>query len=112
MEYVYGKAAHEWYGINPLPQAVFNEVEKAIEILHAGNLIFADLCPPNIMVTEDERVVLVDFDWRGVHKEVTYPISLNDDREQFNSIDWHPDVKRGGRMLKEHDIYLLGSLKR
>ena len=63
------------------------------------------------MVTEDERVVLIDFDWCGVHQEGTYPISLNDARESVIGIDWHPDVKRGGRLMKEHDIYRLNRMK-
>ena len=111
MEYIPGKTAHERYGNNPLPRAVSDNVQKAVEILHNENIVFADLRPPNIMVTEDERVVLIDFDWCGVHQEGTYPISLNDARESVIGIDWHPDVKRGGRLMKEHDIYMLNRMK-
>jgi serine/threonine protein kinase len=111
MEYVPGKTAHERYGNNPLPQAIFNQVRNAVETLHTENIVFADLRPPNIMVTGDERVMLIDFDWCGVHQKGTYPISLNDVQESDISIDWHPDVKRGGRMMKEHDIYRLNTMK-
>jgi hypothetical protein len=102
MERVDGKTAHERYGINSLPQLVFKQVQEAVETLHARNIVFADLRPPNIMVRQDETVLLVDFDWCGIHGEGTYPITLNDDRE---SIDWHPNVKRPGIMMNEHDIY-------
>ncbi len=58
-----------------------------------------------------ERVLLIDFDWCGVHEEHTYPVSLNDARDMTNSINWHPDVKRGGRMMKEHDSFMLKRMK-
>jgi serine/threonine protein kinase len=108
MEYVKGKTAHERYHMDALPRAAFDQVQEAVEILHAENIVFADLRKPNIMVTVDERVMLIDFDWCGVHGEDSYPVTLNDDKE---SIDWHPDVERGGRMLKEHDIYMLNGMK-
>ena len=62
---VLGETAHKRYGINPLPQAIFNQVEDAMPVLHAENIVFGDLRPPNIMVTEQERVMPIDFDWCG-----------------------------------------------
>lgn len=60
------------YGIEQLPQPIFNQVEEALQVLHAENMVFAGLRPPNIMITKDEqRVQLIDFDWCGVHKEDT-----------------------------------------
>ncbi|KAH9055211.1 hypothetical protein EDB87DRAFT_1642785 [Lactarius vividus] len=47
------------------------------------------------MITEDQRVLLVDFDWCGEHEKDTYPVSLNDNRYTPNGIHWHPGVKRG-----------------
>ncbi|KAI0000748.1 hypothetical protein BJV74DRAFT_110186 [Russula compacta] len=35
MGYVPGETAHKRYGINPLPRAIFNQVEDAISVLHA-----------------------------------------------------------------------------
>ncbi|KAH9967692.1 hypothetical protein BJV74DRAFT_868965 [Russula compacta] len=63
MGYVHEKTAYERYGISPLPQAVVDQVRVA--------LVFGSLCPLNIMNTEDERVMLIDFDWCGVHEEGT-----------------------------------------
>lgn len=111
MGFVGGSTAHEWYGINPLPPPIFSKVQEATTVLHAENIVFGDLRPPNIMVTEDERVMLIDFDGCGVHAEGTYPFSLNDAQKSSGSIDWHPDFTRGGKMLKEHDIYRLNSMK-
>jgi hypothetical protein len=111
MAHVDGKNAHERYGSNKPPLSVFNQIQEAVGILHTNNIVFADLRLPNIMVTPDEHVMLVDFDWCGVHEEGIYPITLNDDRD--SGICWHPNVKRGGKMLKEHDLYrlkLIGAL--
>jgi serine/threonine protein kinase len=104
MAYIDGKTAHDRFGSNPLPRLILNQVQKAIDILHNNNLVFADLRPPNIMVTHNEQAMLVDFDWCGVHGEDTYPVTLNDDS---GSINWHPGVRRGGTMYMEHDLFRL-----
>jgi len=111
MGYVDGKTAHQRYGNQHLPQPIFEQVEEALGILHAKKIVFADLRHPNIMITNDERVLLIDFDWCGMHEEDTYPVSLNDARNTTDSINWHPDVKRGSRMAKEHDIFRLERMK-
>ncbi|KAH9971624.1 hypothetical protein BJV74DRAFT_865776 [Russula compacta] len=80
MGYVHGETAHKQYGNRPLPQAVLSQVQDAIKILHAENIVFGDIRSPDIMLTEDERVMLIDFDWCGVYAEGTYPFSLNDAR--------------------------------
>lgn len=61
MGYGHGKPAYERYGISPLPQAVVDQVRVAVEIVHTENLVFVNLRPPNMMNTEDERVMLIDF---------------------------------------------------
>ena len=107
MEFVDGVTAHDAYG-NPitLPDVIFNEVKKAITVLHDNGLVFGDLRPPNIIVSE-ERAHLVDFDWCAKDEVGMYPASLND---VDHDIGWHPDVKRGGVMYKEHDLFMLEKL--
>ena len=56
MEYVNGNTAHQQYGNQELPQPILDQVEEALAILHAKNIVFADLCHPNIMINKDERV--------------------------------------------------------
>lgn len=97
----YGNAA-------TLPDVIFNEVEQAIEVLHKNGLVFGDLRPPNVMIS-DGRAHLVDFDWCAQDGMGRYPVSLNDvDRD----IGWHPDVKRGSVMHKHHDIFMLRKFRR
>ncbi|KAH9175907.1 hypothetical protein EDB89DRAFT_1847067 [Lactarius sanguifluus] len=112
MEYIDGgKTAYQQYGNRRLDQCIFDQVEEALCILHGRNIDFGDLRYPNIILTKDQRVLLIDFDWCGEHEKDTYPASLNDNRNTPNSIDWHPDVKRGGRMAKEHDTFMLNSMR-
>ncbi|KAH9066510.1 kinase-like domain-containing protein [Lactarius vividus] len=110
MEYSDGITVHQRYGNDQLPQLIFEQVEEGLEILHANNIVFGDLRPPNILITKDNHVLLIDFDWCGLDAEQTYPVSLNDAHD-INQIHWHPGVKRGGIMKKEHDIFMLQRMK-
>ncbi|KAI9456037.1 hypothetical protein BJY52DRAFT_1384109 [Lactarius psammicola] len=107
MEYIDGTTAHQRFSNDRLPQHIFDQVEKALRTLHARNFVFGDFRYPNIMITKDDRVRFIDFDWCGVHEEDTYPLSLNDAPD----INWHSDVKRGGKMSKLHDTYMLERMR-
>jgi hypothetical protein len=48
----------------------------------------------------DLGIMLVDFDWFESWKS-GYPPSVNED------IGWHPDIKGGAIMLKEHYDHLV-----
>jgi hypothetical protein len=111
MGYLDGKTAQKRYkGKGLLPRA-FEQVEKVVLTLHGEDIVFGDLCLPNIVVMDEGKVMLIDFDWCRRHGVGTYPVSLNDNRDEDKGIDWHPDVKTGGRMMKEHDFYRLSCLK-
>jgi len=111
MDYVDGQTARQLYADGQLPPPIFDQVKESLVVLHEQKLVFGDLRYPNIMISKEGRVLLIDFDWCGVHDEHTYPFTLNDARHMPNSINWHPDVKRGGRMRKEHDTYMLERMK-
>ncbi|KAI9439820.1 hypothetical protein H4582DRAFT_2075187 [Lactarius indigo] len=111
MEYIDGRTAYQRYSNGRLDQRIFDQVEKALGILHDGNIVFGDLRYPNIIITKDERVLLLDFDWCGEHEKDTYPVSLNDNHDPLNNINWHPDVKRGGKMAKVHDTFMLDGMR-
>ncbi|MFI6789230.1 class III lanthionine synthetase LanKC [Nonomuraea sp. NPDC050383] len=42
--------------------ATLDRVEAAIEALHARGVVFGDLHPDNVLLTEDGRVVLIDYE--------------------------------------------------
>ena len=85
---------------------MFNKVAKAITVLHKNGLVFRDLQLPKIIVSE-EWEQLVDFDWCAKDRVGIYPVNLNDVDQD---IRWHPSVKRGGVMCKEHNIFMLQKL--
>jgi serine/threonine protein kinase len=89
-----------------LTRAQFAEVKEAIMLLHSKNLVFGDLCPPNILV-KDGKVMIIDFDWCGKAGNACYPAELNLERE----LGWPLGVQPGSIMQKEHDLFMLKKLK-
>ncbi|KAF9650815.1 hypothetical protein BDM02DRAFT_3092461, partial [Thelephora ganbajun] len=59
------------------PDEVLNKVSEVLKVLHANNLMFGDLRSPNILVTDQHHVRLVDFDWCGKPREGEHPASIN-----------------------------------
>lgn len=97
-----------------LPNAVYKDIHKAIDVLHCKNFVFGDLRTPNIMVVADKsgsqaqsRGMLVDFDWVGCHGIGRYPASLDDNLEDFMS----SGIERYGIMNKAHDLVMLDRFK-
>ena len=80
----------------------------AVALLHRHGLVFGDLRRPNVLRRGDGGVRLIDFDWCGKAGEARYPSDIN--MNEGTDISWHPDVRRGGLIQKEHDVYLLDRL--
>lgn len=89
--------------------AVKADVKKAVDLLHAADLVFGDLRRPNILVIQRPRTgdasyceggMLVDFDWAGPAGQARYPSSLNDSGD----IDWAEGVTAGALIEKQHDL--------
>ena len=124
MDRIDGQNAFSRFG-KPYPQdsdspsevedSSFNEVKvdvkKAIDLLHASNLVFGDLRRPNIMVvrrpgtgdaSDYDGGMLIDFDWAGPVGQTRYPPVINDSGE----IDWAEGVKAGALIEKHHDLVM------
>ena len=103
MGYVDGKQLFQKYS-----DKVLGEVSKALAILHSKDLVFGDLRSPNILVTNEDKVQLVDFDWCGKKGEGTYPVDIN-----LVDIQWPEGVVPGGYLQVEHDeeMYQMLSLQ-
>lgn len=66
MEYLRGRSLGklvEERGALPEPEAVddIRRAGQALEVVHAANLLHRDIKPDNIVLTDDGRVVLIDF---------------------------------------------------
>jgi len=77
------------------------ELQKVMVLFHGKNLVHGDLRDTNIIVEDDERVLLVDFDWGGLDGETTYP-----------RWDLHPELTDGRthndlKIRKEDDERIL-----
>ncbi|CAG8635486.1 11276_t:CDS:1, partial [Paraglomus occultum] len=81
--------------------------QKAIEVaneLHKMNYVHGDFRTSNLMISKDgKKVMIVDFDWAGEEGSAEYPHFIN----RFDFLDWHPDVKEGGKIKKAHDIHFI-----
>ena len=63
-----------------------------------------DFRTSNLMISKDRKqVMIVDFDWAGEEGSAKYPHFIN----QLDLLDWHPDVKEGGKIKKVHDIHFI-----
>jgi len=80
------------------------ELNRALTLLHDNELVFGDLRPPNVMITKEKKVMLIDFDWAGVAGQVRYPHLLSP------AVMWPKDVQPLDLIKKEHDLEMLGKL--
>ena len=105
MGYVDGKQLFHKYP-DVTPGVVLDKISDALKTLHESHLVFGDLRSPNILVTDQGKVQLVDFDWCGKVGEGKYPADIN--RED---IKWPEGVVPGGFLRFEHDDEMFRILK-
>ena len=79
---------------------VEQDVMAALRLLHANELVFADLRPPNVVIPEDpkRKIQLIDFNWPGEYGQATYPSLISP------AVAWPEGVKPSAVMKKEHDL--------
>jgi serine/threonine protein kinase len=76
-------------------------VQRALDLLHDNGLVFGDLRPPNVMITKDGKVKLIDFNWAGEEGQAKYPSLISP------GIPWPEGVKALAVMRKKHDLDML-----
>lgn len=90
-------------------KVIYEDIKQAIGLLHEKNSVFADLRASNILIIdteENQRAMLVDFDWCGKSDEGRYSPSMN------KNISWPPGAKPRTLLRKDHDLYWLDVLLR
>ena len=85
-------------------KAVQLRLKDALKLLHDKDLVFGDLRPPNVMITKESEVKLIDFDWAGEAEQVEYPHMLS------SAVPWPKGVQTLDPIKKEHDLEMLAKL--
>lgn len=85
-------------------KTVQSELKRALTLLHNKELVFGDLRLPNVMITKEKKVKLIDFDWAGEVGQVEYPHLLS------SVIEWPKDVQTLDSIQKEHDWEMLDKM--
>ena len=85
-------------------ETVRSAVRRALELLHNHGLVFGDLRPPNVMITKDGKVKLIDFNWAGEEGQAKYPSLISPE------IAWPEGVEALAVMRREHDLDMLRKL--
>ena len=104
MEYIEGTTLGEAKKLLQVPSSAKGQIKEALKHLHNNGLVFGDLRPPNIIITDNGDVKLVDFDWAGVHGESQYPFLLS------SVLQWPDGVEGLAIMETRHDIDMLEQL--
>jgi serine/threonine protein kinase len=80
---------------------VQSEVQRALDVLHSRELVFGDLRLPNILITKDGNVKLIDFNWAGEDGQAKYPPLISQE------ITWPEGVEAMAVMRQQHDLDML-----
>jgi serine/threonine protein kinase len=108
MQYIYGIKLDElqrhWH--EEFPATLKAQIQLALKHLHDNGFVFGDLRAPNIMITENGEIKLIDFDWAGVHGKSQYPLLLSP------ILEWPANVKGSSVMETWHDNDMLTRLFR
>jgi len=104
MEYLDGMTADQARNLRQLPPTFLAEVRGILKRLHDDDFVFGDLRGANIMITKNNKVKFVDFDWAGKEGVSRYPLFLS------HQIQWPEGVEGLGVMKKSHDIDMLKML--
>jgi serine/threonine protein kinase len=59
---------------------LLKRLDEILEFLHAGGMVHGDFRMANIMLKkgEEEKAMLIDFDWAGEAEKVKYPVTRSD----------------------------------
>jgi serine/threonine protein kinase len=86
-------------------EIVRSEVQRALELLRSYELVFGDLRPPNVLITEGgKKVNLIDFNGAGEDGQAKYPSLISRD------IPWPEGVEAMAVMKQQHDLAMLRNL--
>lgn len=84
---------------------LLRSLRNVVKMLHEQGFVFGDLRPPNIMVTPQNAIKLIDFDWAGKVGVVKYPLLMS------SGITWPSGATGGGLISKQHDWDMIQAIE-
>jgi serine/threonine protein kinase len=106
MQYIDGtrldEAKRHWHG--GVPTTLKAQIQLALKHLHDNGFVFGDLRAPNIMITKNEEVKLIDFDWADMHGKSQHPLLVSP------ILEWPANVKGSSVMEPWRDNDMLTRL--
>jgi serine/threonine protein kinase len=76
---------------------------RALSVIHGKEFVHGDVRGPNIFVSKNGDVKLIDFDYCGRHEQGRYP-------REWDHRNCREDAKEGDLMRKEHDVLLFNRI--
>ena len=113
MEYVEGVSLRSRL-TGPLSQSTWlryaGEIAAALEHAHSRRIIHRDIKPENILITEDERLKVIDFGLaRAVHVQPTSSSTITETNAFVGTLAYAaPELLTGGTASARSDVYSLG----
>lgn len=80
-------------------------LRNIVEMLHGQGFVFGDLRTPNIMITPQNAIKLIDFDWAGKAGVVKYPLLMS------SGITWPSGATGGALITKQHDLDMIQAIE-
>ncbi|KAK7457039.1 hypothetical protein VKT23_010342 [Stygiomarasmius scandens] len=105
MSYIQGKTVATVFGCMEVSDEVYQGVKEALNVLHEAGFVHGDLRRPNIM-TDNGKVILIDYDWAGLAGTARYPSFLNPRTAYPKGVGPRKEI------TKEHDEWMLEELRR
>ena len=105
MEYLQGSTVAQLladqHSLHILDSELISGLETIIKLLHAHNFVYGDLRGPNVMITPEKNIKLIDFDWAGKLGDVKHPNFLSP------KIRWPTGAVAGQPITAQHDLDMI-----
>ena len=89
----------------PLPEGLFESLQRAVGTLHKGGFVHGDIRSCNFLFYKDQeefKVMILDFDWAGVIGAAKYPDNIN-----TVSVERPDGVGPGLPIIAKHDLEMI-----
>ncbi|NHN37680.1 bifunctional protein-serine/threonine kinase/phosphatase [Pseudomaricurvus alcaniphilus] len=112
-EYIDGQTLRQWMHDNPMPsldtvRVMTESIVRAVRIFQRLGMVHRDLKPENVLITAEQRVVLIDFGTVKVDGLDEISARVQDDTP-VGSVDYiAPEYLRGERGSHSSDIFSIG----